>query len=430
MATSQPLSKSAKKKAAKAIERTDSPAPSNISVAGTDKVGEDGFESPYIKELQKNIRNVNKKLIAVSKTEELLKQHAGKSLDDLVASKTINGDQKAQIEKKPALQAQLAQAEEQLAQYQRVDEQYRTRAAADKAEAEKNLEKAKAEAVAEAVAETKKNADADLRDKLLTLTQFLRLAAYRREEADDPESDESQAIEGVLLVIYEGDESAVASMLKLIEGSSDQITSVSGDLLQATFSTVKTIAREYKRPSASEPPATEDVATDPTIANATVNELEAESKESPVQAAPPVTNGTPNAQVSDEAANAVAESHWDASNDMSASQEWVEVPRDVSETENSAPSAPVAAAPAAAPAKNQSWADDQPEQGSAPPVDPNDGFHQVQRNKGRNEGGGFRGGRGRGEWRGRGHRGDGRGRGRGNRNSGVPSRGGRRNDEA
>ena len=129
---------------------------------------------------------------------------------------------------------QLAQAEEQLAQYQRVDEQYRTRAAADKAEAEKNLEKAKAEAVAEAVAETKKNADADLRDKLLTLTQFLRLAAYRREEADDPESDESQAIEGVLLVIYEGDESAVASMLKLIEGSSDQITSVSGDLLQAT----------------------------------------------------------------------------------------------------------------------------------------------------------------------------------------------------
>lgn len=311
------------------------------------------------------------------------------------------------------------------------------------------MEKAKAEAVAEAVAETKKNADADLRDKLLTLTQFLRLAAYRREEADDPESDESQAIEGVLLVIYEGDESAVASMLKLIEGSSDQITSVSGDLLQATcmcnpmirydpfanqikpiVSTVKTIAREYKRPSASEPPTTEDVATDPTIANATVNELEAESKESPVQAAPPVTNGTPNAQVSDEAANAVAESHWDASNDMSASQEWVEVPRDVSETENSAPSAPVAAAPAAAPAKNQSWADDQPEQGSAPPVDPNDGFHQVQRNKGRNEGGGFRGGRGRGEWRGRGHRGDGRGRGRGNRNSGVPSRGGRRNDEA
>lgn len=55
MATSQPLSKSAKKKAAKAIERTDSPAPSNISVAGTDKVGEDGFESPYIKELQKYV---------------------------------------------------------------------------------------------------------------------------------------------------------------------------------------------------------------------------------------------------------------------------------------------------------------------------------------------------------------------------------------
>ena len=185
--------------------------------------------------------------------------------------------------------------------------------------------------------------------------------------------------------------------------------------------------------------ATEAAASDPTIANATVNELEAEAQPSTTPAAEPVTNGIANAQVSDEAANAVAESHWDPANDMSASQEWVEVPRDISETESSAPAAPAAAsaavaAPAAAPVaptKNQSWADDQPEQTSTPPADPNDGFHQVQRNKGRNEGGGFRGGRGRGEWRGRGgHRGDGRGRGRGNRNSGVPSRGPRRNDDA
>ena len=51
--TTQAPSKSAKKKAAKAIERTDSPAPSSVS--GTpEKNGEDqAFESPYIKELQK-----------------------------------------------------------------------------------------------------------------------------------------------------------------------------------------------------------------------------------------------------------------------------------------------------------------------------------------------------------------------------------------
>lgn len=48
-ATAQTASKSSKKKAAKAIERTDSPAPSTAS-GSADK---DGFESPYLKELQK-----------------------------------------------------------------------------------------------------------------------------------------------------------------------------------------------------------------------------------------------------------------------------------------------------------------------------------------------------------------------------------------
>ena len=57
---------------------------------------------------------------------------------------------------------------------------------------------------------------------------------YRREEAKDPESDESQAIEGVLLAIYSGDDGAVASMLKLIEGSDDQVLSVPGEQLQTT----------------------------------------------------------------------------------------------------------------------------------------------------------------------------------------------------
>lgn len=166
----------------------------------------------------------------VSKTDSLLSQHAGKSLDELVAQKIINSDQRAQVMKKPALQVQLAQMEEQLVQYQKVHEQYRSRAMSDKAEWEKSLDKAKADAVGEVKQEFKKS----LQENLLVLSQFLRLAAYRREETKDPEADESQAIEGVLLAIYAGDETAVASMLKLIEGSEEQILSVPGDQLQTT----------------------------------------------------------------------------------------------------------------------------------------------------------------------------------------------------
>ena len=146
----------------------------------------------------------------------------------------INHDQKTQILKKPALQSQLAQFEEQLAQYQKVDEQYRVRAASDKAEAEKALEQAKEKARADATAGSKAAFDKSQRANLLLVSQFLRLAAYRREEAADPESDESQAIEGVLMAIYTGDDGAVNAMLKLVEGTSDQILSVPGEQLQTT----------------------------------------------------------------------------------------------------------------------------------------------------------------------------------------------------
>lgn len=165
-----------------------------------------------------------------TKLDSILKDNPGKSLDDLVTQRVINTDQKTQILKKPGQQAQLAQYEEQLAQYIKVDEQYRTQAATDKADWEKSLEQAKKDAVTEA----KEGFNKDTRANLLIISQFLRLAAYRREEAADPESDESQAIEGVLLAIYAGDECAVNSMLKLVEGSSDQITGVPGDQLQTT----------------------------------------------------------------------------------------------------------------------------------------------------------------------------------------------------
>ncbi|KAH7320051.1 hypothetical protein B0I35DRAFT_478340 [Stachybotrys elegans] len=433
-----PSSKSAKKKAIPIIERTDSPAPSVGSGMPDKAAAGDASDHPYIRELQKSIRSINKKIANASKTDQVISQHPGKSLDDLVQAKVINADQKAVILKKPGLQAQLAQVEEQLVQYQKLQEQFQERAAAEKAEWEQSLDKVKAEAVAEAKEEAKKATH----DNLLVLSQFLRLAAYRREEAKDPESDESQAIEGVLLAIYSGDDSAVASMLKLVEGSDDQIWSVPGEKLQTTYSQVKTLAQDYKTPlytegaQAAEAEAGKVTGTDPTVAHASATEIAAgDVAPAAPAAAEPSTNGIANAAVADEAANAVAESHWDQSNDMSISQEWVDVPRDPAETETGLEATP------AANSNVQSWADDHPDPAPEPeaaPADPNDGFHQVQRNRGRNdrEGGNTWRGRGRGEWRGRGGgRGDRRGghggRGRGNRNaSGAQPRGPRPAEES
>lgn len=123
----------------------------------------------------------------------------------------------------------------------------------------------------------------------------------------------------------------------------------------APVSEVKSLAQEYTTPSyqdeaPSAETATKDVATDPTIAHAAATELDSASL--PIQTiAAPASNGIANANVADDAANAVGESHWDNtnSNDLSMSQEWVDVK---AEAEH---------APARA-TNSQSWADDHPEQ--------------------------------------------------------------------
>ncbi|OHW96579.1 hypothetical protein CSPAE12_04776 [Colletotrichum incanum] len=437
----QAESKSAKKKKARAAERTESPAPTASPAPEKADGSDESGETAYIREIQKNIRNTNKKLTNASKIDNLIAENAGKSLDDLVAARIINADQKAQYLKKPALQAQISQYEEQLAQYKKIDQEYRTRAANEKAELEKSfaekLEKEKAAAVAEVKAQLEGDSGKTISSKLLTLSQFLRLAAARRSEDADPNVEENRALEGVLLAIYTGDESAVATMLKLIDGTDEQTYSVNGEQLQTTFGQVKAASKAYKSPyeeaTAETETAAAEAVTDPTIANATVNELEAENVA--------VTNGqneqtteTPsNANITSGSGNAAGEK-WDqaADNSMSLSQEWVSVPRDPAETETGVEATPAAVS------NTQSWADDQPEhhevqaEAPAPAADPNDGFHQVQgRNRGRGDReGGYRG-RGRGEWRGRG-RGEGRGgRGRGGQRGGsISQRGPRRTEES
>ncbi|KHN99178.1 uncharacterized protein MAM_02876 [Metarhizium album ARSEF 1941] len=356
----QSAPKGSKKKTTGAVRRAESPAPSFGSGAAADSQDE-VFESPYIKELHKNIRNLNKKITNASKTDSLLSQsqYAGKTLDELVHSKVINPDQRAQILKKPDLQAQVARAEEQLAQYQKVHEQYRSRAANEKAEWEKSLEKAKADAVSEAEASFQKS----VKSNLLVLSQFLRLAAYRREEAADADSDESQAIEGVLLAVYAGDDSAVASMLKLLDGTEDKIFSVPGEQLQTTYSVVKALAQEYKAPVYNEGPtegeATAEVVTDdPTVARVAATEIAStDIPASPEEKKMEASNGYADASISADSADAVAESHWDTEAGLSASQEWIDVkiPRDPSETDTGLTATPAASA------NTQSWADEQPE---------------------------------------------------------------------
>lgn len=159
-------------------------------------------------------------------------------MDELVAARKINADQKAQILKKPSLQASLSQLEEQISQYKKFDQEYKARSQAEKSEfektftqkAEKDLNDALASAKAEAVAEKTK----EQYSNMLLLSQFLRLAAAKRAEEPESEVDANQALEGVLLQVYSGDNTAVETMVKLINGSEESTYSTSGTKLQTT----------------------------------------------------------------------------------------------------------------------------------------------------------------------------------------------------
>lgn len=441
--------KIAKKKKAK-VARTESPAPSASAVA-SDKATSvapqdavDESEPAYLRELSKNIRNVNKKLTNASKTDSLIAEHKDKSLEELVSLKIINPDQKAQVLKKPALSAQLAQLEEQYSQFKKLDADYRQRIVSDKADVTKTLteklEKEKTEAVAAATAAAKAEAEQKLYDSLLAVSQFLRLAATRRADDQNAQLDENLALEGILLQVYAGDDTGVSTMVKLVNGADEAAKSVTNETLQTTFAQVKAAAAAAAPSNAveevvEEAPEAAKVESDPTLTHASLTEIEAGddkplvngSTEPEAEAAH--ANGIHNTEVADDAANAAGESQWDtnnASKDLALSQEWVEVPRDPAETETGLTATP------AAPANTQSWADEQPD--TPPPVpattasaapaaaaavpEANDGFHQVQRhNRARSERDNWRGGRG-GGFRGRGGRGGAGGEGRGGQRGG------------
>lgn len=188
----------------------------------------------------------------------------------------------------------------------------------------------------------------------------------------------------------------------------------------------------------------ESIETDPTIANATLTELQQQEEGAPAAAATDATpaigqlainDGAEQTTIDNGASNAAGAEHYAAGanadvpgTDMGDS--WVSVPRDPTEVETTWGGADKNA--------TTNWADEVPpaEVPSASATPSNDGFNEVVRSRGGRggarsnhrgrgsgprEGGERRGGRGgyRGEGRGRGGEGGGRGRGgRGGRGRG------------
>ncbi|KEF51250.1 uncharacterized protein A1O9_12600 [Exophiala aquamarina CBS 119918] len=456
-------SKSAKKRKAKGET---APAPSGAATPPAETVLVDthtnGMESQtdsqFIKDLTKsahlpnttkdyladfsprNIRNIHKKLAASTKADTVIAENPGVALDDLVASKKLNADQKAQILKKPALQAQLAQLEDQLAAFRAFAQELEDRFAKDKSSL---TEAHEAEIVAvkeKASQETDKIKIGAVEDALRVINHFLHAAASKR-QSEDVDSAESRAFEGTLLLVYQGNEASLETLKSLVYGVDEKVPDVSGEVLDYTYAQVKesalrgaddvaqTTNQEEEDSQPTEPkPAASYVPTDSTVANAGLTELNdtttlptTNASESESDVLPVPEQSTTGA----DAANAIAEASWDPQasvvTDTSATnEEWVQVPRDPAETETG-----LAATPAAVQG-TANWAEEVGAAAEEKPTSENDGFEQVKRDRGRGRGG--RGGRG--DFRGRGRAG---GRGdRGGRGGGGPrgARGGPRGDKS
>jgi len=404
-----------------AREQTSSDAGAGGSEAGSKANGTDSDNS-YLREVQKNIRNINKKLSATQKVDSIIAANPGVSLDDLLASRKINADQKAQAERKPGLQAQLAQYEEQYTNYKKYGDELEAKFAREKEVLSKahsgELETLRQTIKAEAALEQQKI----VKEKLLTLSRFLRAAAARRQLGDD-DSDLTKAFEGALLQVYGGDAGAVMAAEKLIEGTEEGVPSTEGVVLSVSYSQLKQAALDEAPFAAEEawvddvaqsqaaPPETEAV-SDPTIANAGLTEIEAGAKA--VNGTTEEASAAPAASSIGGGANAAAEAQWDkqaTGGDNPLTESFEMIPRDPAETETPHVAAAVTS--------TQSWADDTPDPSTAPaaPVSGNDGFSEVTHNRGgrgRGHPGGDRGGyRGRGRGGPRGEFRGGRGRGRG-----------------
>ncbi|CAG8906935.1 unnamed protein product [Penicillium egyptiacum] len=379
----------------------------------------DGQENAYLKELQKTLRNAMKKLNSLSKVDAIIAENPGKSLDELIEEKKINNDQKAQVLKKPSLQATVAQAEEQIGHYKQFAAQYEDRLAAQKAALvkahEAELEAVRNNAIADATEASKKT----LRQQFYTVTKFLCAAAILRRDGDAV-TTESRAFEGVLFEVYAGNQSAVNSLLKIAEGADEKVNAVEGTTLDFTYGDVKQASDKFAPPKETPEVALEatqatDPTTDPTVANAGLTELQDTSLGA--QAEPAASQADqlapPTQTLVSDGGNSIAEQTWAPTSDESS--EWVKLPRNPDETDTGLQATP---ASADAGLNNASVGADVSTQGEIAAKSGGRRRHGQRGGRGRNDAkraGEGRGGEGRGgEGRGRGGRRGGRGgRGRG-----------------
>jgi hypothetical protein len=169
----------------------------------------------------------------MSKVDAIIDENPGKSLDELVAARKINADQKAQALKKPQLQAQVASLEEQLALYRKLDSEYESRLAKEK-EAFESAHAAELDSAREAAkADAKADAEVEIKDKLLVFARFLAAAANRR-NAGDETGDDARAFDGALFLVYSGDYNAVNNALKLVDGAEEMVPAMDGSYTGVT----------------------------------------------------------------------------------------------------------------------------------------------------------------------------------------------------
>lgn len=170
---------------------------------------------------------------SIQKVDAAIAENENTSLDELLSLKKINVDQKALFEKKPILQSQQTQLEDQLSQYKHFEEEHQKQLNAEKEALEaahaKELEHSKETVTAEVLAES----NSRVRDNLLRLSRFLRAAAGKRQSGDES-SSENRAFEGALLLLYGGDNSAVDAMMCLINSSEEMVPTVDSNLTDFT----------------------------------------------------------------------------------------------------------------------------------------------------------------------------------------------------
>ena len=200
----------------------------------------------------RQLRNANKKLVSslhilvlcnfidiqksgTAKAQSIVSENPGVSLDDLVASKKLNNDQKAQMERKPQLQEQVKGLEDQIDRFRQFIKDTEARFEKERGTTKESHQAEVAKARQEAADEARTQALKEHESELLTLTQFLNAASTKRlDESPETSQAEKDAFEDVLLKVYQGTSQAIGDIQKLAQGSQEKIVTVRGEELDFT----------------------------------------------------------------------------------------------------------------------------------------------------------------------------------------------------